>query len=263
MSDTLPPGITLEPVPAFKDNYIWCLAAGDGAAVVVDPGEAEPVLAHLRARHLTLAGILITHHHADHIGGVPALLEVAGTIPVWGPADERITVLTEVVADGDRVQVAALGLAFSVISVPGHTRSHIAFHGHGLLFCGDTLFAGGCGRLFEGTPEQMHASLGRLAALPSDTRVCCAHEYTLSNLRFAAAVDPDNPELAGWTREAERRRADGVPTLPTTLALERSTNPFLRCGEPALAGSASARTGRRLHDPVEVFAALREWKNVF
>lgn len=263
MSAALPPGVTLEPVPAFKDNYIWCVAARDGAAVVVDPGDARPVLDHLRARKLRLAAVLITHHHADHIGGLPELLDAVGPFPVHGPADDRIEAISHVVADGDQVRLASPALDFEVIAVPGHTRSHIAFHGHGLLFCGDTLFAGGCGRLFEGTPGQMHASLQRLAALPGDTRVCCAHEYTLSNLHFAAEVDPGNARLERWSREAADRRAAGEPTLPTTLELERATNPFLRCEEPALTASASARAGHALADPAEVFAALREWKNVF
>ena len=254
----------LHPLPAFQDNYLWLLQDGP-QALVVDPGDAPPVLEGLRSAAARLQVILVTHHHGDHTGGVRALHEATGAV-VYGPAREDIPGPFVAVRDGDTVQ--ALGLAWTVIEVPGHTAGHVAYYcpdvdGAPLLFCGDTLFSGGCGRLFEGTPAQMLASLDRLAALPATTRVCCAHEYTLSNLRFAAAVDPANPSLLQWQAAAGRLRDEGKVTVPTTVALERATNPFLRCTEPALVDSASARVGRRLTDPVDVFAALREWKNVF
>ena len=262
---TLPDGVTIEPIDAFKDNYIWCIRAG-GRAVVVDPGEAAPVLAALEAGGLSLAGILLTPHHADHIGGVAALVHTLGQVPVWGPADPRITEATVRVGDGDRVildGIGAAGLAFDVIEVPGHTSSHVAFHGHGLLFSGDTLFSVGCGRMFEGTPSQMSASLDRLAALPGDTRVYCGHEYTLANIAFARAVEPGNAAIDAWASEVDRLRAAGRPSLPSRIDTERATNPFLRCAQPAVAGSAAAHAGRPLADAVEVFAELRAWKNTF
>lgn len=253
-------------LPAFNDNYIWMLH--DGAkAVVVDPGDAAPVHAALDAQGLQLAGILVTHHHGDHVGGVDALrARLKG--PVYGPASEPIPRPYEPLRGGDRASV--LGLTFEVLDVPGHTAGHIAYllrDGDGaddtpLLFCGDTLFSAGCGRLFEGTPAQMHASLAELAALPGRTRVCCAHEYTLANLRFAAAVEPDNEEVARHTAWCEAERALGRYTLPSTIARERAINPFLRCEVPAVVHSARTR-GAADNSPVGVFAALREWKNSF
>lgn len=261
----LPDGVTIDPINAFKDNYIWCIRAGT-RAVVVDPGESAPVLAALQAGGLTLAGILLTHHHADHIGGVADLVRALGPLPVWGPADPRIGEATARVGDGDRVELRGLAadrLAFDVIAVPGHTSSHIAFHGHGVLFSGDTLFSVGCGRMFEGTPAQMQASLARLAALPGDTRVYCGHEYTAANIAFARAVEPVNAALDVLADQVASLRAAGRPSLPSRLATERATNPFLRCSEPVVAGSASAHAGRVLADAVEVFAELRAWKNTF
>ena len=265
---TLPQGVTVDPISAFKDNYIWCLRAGANA-VVVDPGEAAPVLALLRDRGLSLTGILLTHHHNDHIGGVAELIAALGAVPVHAPHDPRIDSATARVGNGDRVELAGLTpagvppIAFDVLEVPGHTSSHIAFHGCGLLFSGDTLFSVGCGRMFEGTPEQMSASLDRLAALPGDTRVYCGHEYTVANIAFARAVEPDNPALAAWAAEVERLRQSGQPSLPSRLATECATNPFLRCAQPAVARSAALHAGRPLASPVEVFAELRAWKNVF
>jgi hydroxyacylglutathione hydrolase len=250
-------------LPAFTDNYIWMLHDGR-EAVVVDPGDAAPVLAALDAHGLELAAILVTHHHADHVGGVNALRpRLRG--PVYGPAREAIPAPFEPLADGATVHV--LGQTFEVIDVPGHTAGHIAYLQLGvehdaLLFCGDTLFSAGCGRLFEGTPAQMSASLARLASLPGDTRVCCTHEYTLSNLRFAAAVEPGNQAIhahAAWCRDV---RAQSRPTLPSTIARELEINPFLRCRVPEVVASAR-RQGATNGDEVDVLAALREWKNRF
>lgn len=255
--------MNLVALPAFTDNYIWMLH--DGArAVVVDPGDAAPVVAALDALSLRLAGILVTHHHADHVGGVDALRpRLEG--PVWAPAGETTPEPHRPLADGDRIEV--LGLRFVVLDVPGHTAGHIAYLQQGddeapLLFCGDTLFSAGCGRLFEGTPAQMFDSLSRLAALPAGTRVCCTHEYTLSNLRFAAAVEPANAARQAYQARCEAERAAGRPTLPSRIALERDVNPFLRCAEPAVVDAALAQGAADRSGP-EVFAALRRWKDRF
>jgi hydroxyacylglutathione hydrolase len=249
------------PIPAFKDNYIW-LARSGANALVVDPGDAGPVDDCLARNDLTLVAILVTHHHPDHVGGLAELLATRA-VPVYGPRGEAIPAVTRQIGEGDRVAVPALGVTFSVLEVPGHTRGHVAYYGAESLFCGDTLFACGCGRLFEGTAEQMHASLQKLAALPDATRVYCAHEYTLDNIRFARAVEPDNAALAARERSERGRRDAGQPTLPTTLALERATNPFLRCTAPSVIAAASKRGGAALSDPVQVFAAIRGWKNQF
>lgn len=255
------PELEVVPVPAFADNYIWVIRDHQHA-VVVDPGDAGPVLDYLASERLALTAILATHHHGDHVGGVAALLE-RFPVPVYGPRAENIPTVSEPLAEGDRVTIPAPGLRFTVLEVPGHTAGHIAYVGHGWLFCGDTLFACGCGRLFEGTAPQMARSLAKLASLPGETRVFCAHEYTLANIRFALAVDAANAALRErGQREAERRAAN-QPTLPSTIALELATNPFLRCSDPAVQAAAAARAGRRLRDPVEVFATLREWKNRF
>ena len=253
-------------VPAFKDNYLWLIHDGSNAAVV-DPGDAAPILASLEERGLTLTAILLTHHHADHIGGVPALLS-RFQVPVFGPRNDGIEAVTEPLDEGDSFIVPGLGLELAVLAVPGHTLGHIAYvrktPGLHWLFCGDTLFAGGCGRLFEGTPAQMAASLEKLAALPEDTEVYCAHEYTLSNLRFALAVEPGNETLALRMRDESAKRAVEVPTVPSSIGLERRTNPFLRYREPeivaALVAAGKLQEGA---EAVQSFAALREWKNVF
>ncbi len=238
-------------------------------ALVVDPGDAAPVLAALERQALQLAGILVTHHHADHVGGVADLL-ARHPAPVWGPAGEVLPVDAwpefHPVAQGDVVEL--LGLRLQVLDIPGHTAGHIAYYtddaaaGEPLLFCGDTLFAGGCGRLFEGTPAQMLASLTQLAALPAPTRVCCAHEYTLSNLRFARAVEPDNLDLQQFEARCIALRAQDLPTLPSRIGQEKLINPFLRSYERAVIDAAVARGADRA-DPVAVFAALRTWKNNF
>lgn len=257
--------MNLLPLPAFSDNYIWLLHNA-GQAAVVDPGEAEPVLQALDRLGLALQTILVTHHHTDHVGGVAALRDATGA-KVYGPARERIPQPAQPLAHGQQIDV--LGMRLSVLDVPGHTAGHIAYHGTPagaapVLFCGDTLFSAGCGRLFEGTPAQMLASLDRMAVLPGDTQVCCAHEYTLSNLRFAHAVEPHNAALLHHTSLCERLRAQNAPTLPSTLAVECQINPFLRTRIPAVAAAAQ-RFAPSIDptDAVAVLAALREWKNEF
>jgi hydroxyacylglutathione hydrolase len=256
--------LSVTPVPALADNYIWVLHDGAHAAVV-DPGEAKPVLDFLRREKLKLAAILLTHHHADHIGGMPELVAQAG-VPVYAPHDERISApagLLHRVREGDRPALPEFSLTFEVLEVPAHTRSHIAFHAPGMVFCGDTLFACGCGRLFEGTPAQMHAALSKLAALPADTRVYCGHEYTLANIAFARAAEPDNAELPAFEARCKALRDRGQPTVPSTIAQERAMNPFVRVGTPGVIATASRRAGKPLTDPAAVLGAIREWKNSF
>lgn len=253
-------------VPAFTDNYIWMVHDAQ-RAVVVDPGDAAPVLDTLERLGLDLHGILVTHHHGDHVGGLAALRPwLAEGAEVWGPGTEGIEGLDRTVREGERLD--CLGAPLEVLEVPGHTRGHLAYllHPPGQespwLFCGDTLFSAGCGRLFEGTPAQLHGSLAKLAALPGATRVCCAHEYTLANLAFAAAVEPGNAAIAAHRATCEALRARGEPTLPSRLALEQSINPFLRTHLPEVAAQARLQ-GAPSADPVEVLAALRRWKNTF
>jgi hydroxyacylglutathione hydrolase len=253
--------LEIVPLPAFQDNYIWTLRDSTHAAVV-DPGEARPVKEYLAREGLTLVAILATHHHPDHVGGIAELVEMT-KVPVFGPKGEPIPELTHPLGEGDQVEIPALKAAFSVLEIPGHTRAHVAYYGLESLFCGDTLFACGCGRVFEGTAAQMLASLSKLAALPDETRVYCGHEYTLANIKFARAVDPDNAALAAREQRAKALRAAGRPTLPSTLGEERATNPFLRCTEPVVVESANKYLGSRIGDPVSVFAAIREWKNRF
>lgn len=245
-------------IPAFKDNYIWLLTRGRRAAVV-DPGDAAPVEARLAAAGLGLEAILITHHHADHQGGIEAL--AARWRPaVYAPANESITGRTHPLAGGETISV--LDQAVEVRAVPGHTRGHLAFLAGKALFCGDTLFGAGCGRLFEGTPEQMAASLAQLATLPDDTLVYCAHEYTALNLGFARAVEPGNVAIRARTERVAALRAAGRASVPSTLGDEKATNPFLRCAEPAVIAAARAH-GAVDMSPVAVFAAIRAWRNVF
>jgi hydroxyacylglutathione hydrolase len=253
--------VTIEPIPAFDDNYLWLLVRGSQAAVV-DPGDGAPVLQRLQQRNLSLQAILVTHHHGDHVGGVASLSRATGA-RVHGPGAEAIPARDVALAGGSRIDV--LGVAFDVLDVPGHTLGHIAYHAPALraLFCGDTLFAAGCGRLFEGTAAQMTASLAKLASLPADTRVYCAHEYTLSNLRFALAVEPDSEALRRRQQACAALRRRGEPTLPSTIAEELATNPFLRCSEPDVRRAAEARAGGPLPTAESVFTVIRQWKNVF
>jgi len=256
--------LTVTPIRAFADNYLWLVQGPvePARAAVVDPGDATAVMKTLGQGGLTLDTILVTHHHPDHVGGVAELVERTGA-RVFGPARERMPVECTPVSGGDRVTLPGLGLEFEVLDVPGHTAGHVAYHGHGALFCGDTLFSGGCGRLFEGTAEQMLASLDALAALPDDTRVYCAHEYTLANLRFAAAVEPENDDLQAWQVRAQSLRERDEPTVPTTIGLERRINPFLRSRTPGVRRSAEMRAGGPLPGPVAVFAEIRRWKDGF
>jgi hydroxyacylglutathione hydrolase len=261
--------LNVRPVRAFADNYIWLIAApkAQNRVVAVDPGDAAPVIAELQRSGSSLAAILLTHHHADHIGGVADLLTL-GPIPVIGPDDPRIPLRTRTVGEGERCELPDLGLAFDTLAVPGHTLSHIAYWGHGTLFSGDTLFSAGCGRMFEGTPPQMNASLERLRDLPPDTRLFCGHEYTLANLKFALAVEPGNAAVLDHRAAIERSRVHDTgglltPSLPSLLSLEARINPFLRCNNPAVRDAAEAHVGHALPAASDVFGALRAWKDQF
>lgn len=257
----------IEPIPAFNDNYIWCLHDGD-VAWVVDPGDAAPVQAFLERRGLRLHGILVTHHHGDHVGGLAALRAAWPHATVFGPVNPAITGIDRALREGDTVDVS--GIRFSVLEVPGHTLDHIAYYAADTapptLFCGDTLFAGGCGRVFEGTPPQMYASLQKLARLPAATAVYCAHEYTLSNLRFAQAVEPDSDALRTRRQRDSARRERQQPTVPSTIGEELATNPFLRCDAPAVLAAARERApapAAQSANPAAIFAAIRGWKDQF
>ena len=258
------PHLNVRPVRAFADNYIWLIESprAQGRLVAVDPGEAAPVLAELQRSGDSLAAILLTHHHPDHIGGVPELLR-HGSVPVIGPDDSRIAQRTRTVRDGEQLDLPDLGLTFEILQVPGHTVSHIAFWGHGALFCGDTLFSAGCGRMFEGTPTQMNDSLTKLRNLPPDTQMFCGHEYTAANLRFALTVEPSNADALDYQGRVERVRAAGNPTLPSTLDLERRVNPFLRCNVPTVVSAAEIHAATSLPDAAAVFGVLRAWKDQF
>ncbi len=258
--------LTIHPIPAFNDNYIWCLQDGR-QAVVVDPGDAAPVRRYLQDHQLQLAGILVTHHHWDHVNGIADLLAEAPSIPVWGPANEAIPALSQRLRQDDQVTLPT-GQTLTVLDVPGHTSGHIAYYcadpgGDPVLFCGDTLFSSGCGRLFEGTAEQMFNSLGLLRRLPAATRVCCTHEYTLSNLKFAQAVEPENRAVQERQHQVEQLRAQGRPSLPSTLELELQVNPFLRTDQPAVVDAVARNCGSRPASEVQTFARLRAWKDQF
>lgn len=258
--------VNVIPLPAFRDNYLWLFHRPDDTqAYVVDPGDARPVEAALAERGLSLAGILITHHHPDHIGGVDDLLG-KWKVPVYGPAGDSVPQVTRPVDDGDTVSLDNQ-LTFKVLTVPGHTLDHIAYFCEEtdppILFCGDTLFAGGCGRLFEGTPSQMYHSLGKLSRLPDPTQVYCAHEYTMANLAFAQAVEGDNRSLLTRIENEQAKRDQRQPTVPSTIALEKSTNPFLRCDQKSVKSAAEAHSKQALASPQEVLGAVRNWKDNF
>ena len=250
-------------VPAFQDNYLW-LIHDDRHAVVVDPGDAAPILAALEKHQLSLAAILLTHHHHDHVDGVPALLD-RFDIPVFGPRNESIPHITHPLGEGHTVKIPEMPLQLDVLDVPGHTRGHIAYveRERQWLFCGDTLFAGGCGRLFEGTPEQMMTSLSKLAALPDETQVFCAHEYTVANLKFACEADPGNATLKVRLVAEQAKRKRNIPTIPSSIGLEKATNPFLRFREPAIADLLINKGFLSVREPIAVFTALRQWKNTY
>ncbi len=251
----------VQPVPAFKDNYIWLIGrTGTSKVAVVDPGDARPVLGHCTQHGLEPCAILLTHHHRDHVGGVREILGHYD-VPVYGPAHETIPGLTHPLHDGFDVTLPEIGLTLQALEVPGHTRAPLAYAGEGMLFCGDTLFTGGCGYLFEGTAEQMYVSLTRLAALPGETLVYCGHEYTLENLTFALRVEPRNLDLHARIQAVRRLREQGLPTVPSTMEDERRTNPFLRCQTKQVIDAAEKYAGHRLATPDLVFAVVRQWKD--
>lgn len=247
-------------IPALHDNYIWVIH-NDRHAAVVDPGEAAPLLAFLNTRGLQLDSILCTHRHADHIGGIAKLREVYN-VPVYGRRHPGNPHISHDLHEGDRLKLDAFGLNFDILEIPGHLNDHLAYFAPGILFCGDTLFGAGCGRNFEGTLEQLFHSLQRLAALPDTTRVYCAHEYTAANLHFALACEPHNPDIRQRIEQTTQQRAASLPTLPSSIALEKATNPFLRCTQPEIIHTLQHR-GLTDTSELGVFTTLREWRNNF
>jgi hydroxyacylglutathione hydrolase len=253
--------IDVLPIRALSDNYIWCLMkTANRCCVIVDPGEAEPVLEMLSTHQLKLTGILITHHHWDHTQGIAKIVDNF-KVPVYGPAREAVYGVTDHLHDGNQITLDDLDLTLQVTHIPGHTLGHIAYHGHGLLFSGDTLFTGGCGRIFEGTVEQMYTSLTTLAALKETTLVYCGHEYTTANLKFAQLVEPNNLDIQQRISEVSKLRKQDLPTVPAPLSIEKLTNPFLRCTEQDVIKAAQAHSGRKLVTPQEVLEVIRGWKN--
>jgi hydroxyacylglutathione hydrolase len=253
--------IEISPIPAFSDNYIWIIENPENRHIaIVDPGDAQPVLTAIEKHGWIPTAILITHHHADHVGGIREITRHYD-IPVYGPSRENIVTITDPLEEDDEVELGSIGAHFRVLFVPGHTRGHIAYYGHNALFCGDTLFTAGCGRLFEGTPEQMHQSLEKLSALPEKTRVYCAHEYTLDNLGFAIVVEPDNPDLLKRIEDTKLLRSQNLPSVPSTIELELKTNPFLRCKQANVIAAAENFSSKSLQSGSEIFAVVRYWKD--
>jgi len=255
-------------IKAFNDNYIWALAntSNDNVALV-DPGDASVCIDYLLHNNLVLSEILITHHHSDHVGGIKGLLDFAKTkawpVTVYGPSNENIALLDVKLKENDEVNLTGLGLQFSVLDLPGHTKGHIAYFDDNILFCGDTLFSGGCGRLFEGTPKQMHHSIAKLANLPDDTLIYCAHEYTQANLAFALAVEPNNAALHNYAEQVKVKRQNNESTIPSNIALEQKINPFMRCHEEAVKSAAEQYSKAIQNSEIDVFSIIRSWKNNF
>ena len=255
--------IDVIPIPAFNDNYIWMIHdTSSNCAAIVDPGDSKPVISVIKQAKVKPVAILITHHHPDHIGGIKELLSHYD-IPVFGPAGETIPGIHHSLKEGDKVKLDDIDVEFEIIDVPGHTSGHIAYYGNGKLFIGDTLFMAGCGRLFEGTAAQMYSSLSKIMQLADDTEIYCAHEYTLANLAFAETVEPDNQDIKKRIESCKKLRAAGIPTVPGTLLTEKHTNPFLRSSEASVISAARRHTGQDLNKSVDVFAAIRNWKDNF
>ena len=254
--------LQIQAIKAFSDNYIWCISKGN-QCVVVDPGDAAPVIAHCQAHNLALSAILITHHHWDHTNGLADLVSRHPQIAVYGPQNPDIALVNHRVQQDELIKLEDFDLEFRVLAVPGHTLDHIAFYAKGLLFCGDTLFSAGCGRLFEGSATQMHQSLNKLAALPGDTLVYCTHEYTLANIKFALAVEPMNKALLEYQLWAQQQREQHLATLPSSIERERAINPFLRCDEAPVRASVESFWQQSVSDEESTFAALRRWKDQF
>lgn len=253
----------VHPIPAYLDNYIWMITHPESKqAIVVDPGKAHGVLKTLKENHLSLAGILVTHHHFDHVFGIKKILRHHDA-PVYGPAHPELTYCNPICKEGDTIHLPSMALTLQVLEVPGHTLSHIVFYNQDWLFSGDTLFGAGCGRLFEGSPEQMLSSLTKIKSLADQTQVFCAHEYTQANLKFALAVEPHNKDIQSRIKKTLKLREEGAPTLPSTLLLEKQTNPFLRCDTAEVIAAAEKHTGHKLSSTAEVFAVIRQWKDEF
>lgn len=264
MSDSLPNPI-LYPLPIFQDNYVWMIInPAKTHCVVVDPGDGEAVHRYLVENKLSLSAILITHHHFDHVGGIEFLLK-HHTVSVYGPKNESIPHCTHALSANDSIRLPDQDIIFKVLETPGHTLGHIVYYSSeaGILLSGDTLFAAGCGRLFEGTATQLHDSLSVLAKLPGNTKVCCTHEYTLSNLSFALAVEPNNQELQNRFQKVTDIRKSNQCSLPSTIELEQKTNPFLRCNQPEAIDNVKRYAEHALSSEVDVFQAMRSWKDKF
>lgn len=255
--------IRVEPIPAFRDNYIWFIIHEQSRKVaIVDPGDAGPVLDRIRSDKLIPTAVLITHHHPDHVGGIGGIT-AQFHIPVYGPVHEQIPGRTHALKEGDTVELQEFNLRFDILDMPGHTSGAIAYYGHGMVFVGDTLFLSGCGRLFEGTPQQMYDSLSKLSRLPDETKIYCAHEYTLANLNFARAVEPENRDIQLQIEDCRALRDRDIPTVPGTIAMEKRVNPFLRVSQDAVVQAACRHKEQQLKGQVEIFAAIRKWKDNF